>query len=87
MQILQSLVLTIILLVILVLSLLLVILNSDQVQFDIFGLYFVEQSIGIVALFSFVFGVLFTLSLTFIPSAVLSWRHKRLAKKTQKKNL
>jgi uncharacterized integral membrane protein len=84
MKMLHSLILLILLLVTLVLSLLLVVINSDLVYLDIFGLFFVKQSLGLIVLFSFVLGVLFTLALTFIPSSVLSWRHKRLAKKSQK---
>lgn len=85
MKLIQSLVSLLSLLMVLMLSLLVVILNPTIVELDIFGLILLHQSVGILVLFSFIFGIVFALSLTIIPSLVLTWRNKRLQKQIETK--
>lgn len=85
MKVIQSLFSLISLLVVLIVSLLLVMLNPMIVEFDVFGLILIHQSVGLLVLFSFIVGIFFALCLTFIPSLVLAWRNKRLQKKIETK--
>lgn len=66
---------------VLISSLLIVLLNPGEVELDLFGFFFVTQSIGMLVLLAFVGGIVFSLLLSFIPSQILVWRNKRLKKK------
>jgi len=81
MKLIQSLLVIASLLLVLIISLLIVMLNPQQVEFDILGLFWLNQSLGLLLLFSFIVGVFFALALTFIPSPFLVWLNKRLQKK------
>lgn len=71
--------------VILLVSFLLVILNTDFVVLDLFGFTFIKQPLGMLLLFAFVSGILFSLLLVFLPNQILSWRNKHLQKQLDKK--
>lgn len=77
----KNLLVLITLLLVLLISLLFVLLNTEVVTLDFLGLFFVKQSLGILLIASFVLGVLFCLSLLFIPSMFLDFRNKQLNKK------
>jgi uncharacterized integral membrane protein len=72
-----------VLLMILVSSLLLVLLNPDVVTLDIFGMFFLHQSLGLLILFAFVAGVFVSLLLSFFPAWILSYKNKNLQKRLQ----
>ncbi len=74
-----------VLFLILLVSFLLVILNTDFVVLDLFGFASIEQPLGMLLLFAFVSGILFSLLLVFLPNQMLSWRNKRLQKQLAKK--
>lgn len=69
------------LLLVLALSLLLVLLNPEVVDVDIFGLFFIHHSLGLLLLFTFVSGIFLTLALSFIPAWILNNKNKRLQKR------
>ena len=83
MKIIQNIFVLASLLCILIISLLLVMLNAKNVHLDLFGMFFIEQSLGLLLVLSFVLGVIFALFLTFIPNSILLFKNKHLQKKIQ----
>ena len=72
------------LLLILSISFLLVMLNPLDVRLDLFGLIFIEQSLGLLILLAFVCGIFFALALLFLPNQFLAWRNTQLKRKLDK---